>query len=316
MKKQHLLILLAVFVGLFASTKVVEYLGREKGQVKVRDVAKVSADRVDRIEITSQGDPILLQKNGDQWEVTSPVVYPANQAFVQGLVASLSALKSDNIVSTNPENQSSYQVDDAQGTKVVASAGSSELGSLVVGKQSNDGNYTYVRQSGSNDIHAIRGSLRSVFVRPLSEWRDRTILSVSKEVVTKIQVIRSVGENLELVRSGEVWKYSGSTKTINAESIDALLGQTSLLTATGFVDDPTTSGISIETPTLSIILTDQAAKTITLALYAGDKKYYLKKADLDQLFEVGSYVYETFDLTSEALFKPSAAPETVPPTGE
>ena len=149
-------------------------------------LAVIDSIAVDKIEIKSVSSSILLQKNGVEWYLQSPVSYRADQQIVAGFLHDSKSLEVKNVVSNKPEKQSVFQVDSA-GTRVTIYEKGIEKAAFVVGKSTSSYSETYVRRSGSNDVLIVSGASASVFSRSVKEWRDKTIFTTSRDNIKAVR---------------------------------------------------------------------------------------------------------------------------------
>ncbi|HEX9658618.1 MAG TPA: DUF4340 domain-containing protein [Bacteroidota bacterium] len=141
---------------------------------------------VDKIEIQSPKETVVLEKQGGTWSLTKPIQYRADQNSVQKAVGTGKSLGITSPVSTNPEKRNLFQVD-SSGTLVKISSAGSETGVMYIGKTGSSFSNTYVRAAESNDVYLTDGVLSSVFNRPLKDWRDKTIFQRDKSQIKSVR---------------------------------------------------------------------------------------------------------------------------------
>jgi hypothetical protein len=148
--------------------------------------AAVDSLAVDRIEIKSPGSDVVLQKKGVEWFLTVPVCYKADQSNVAMLIHDCKNLEVKNVVSDKPEKHSVFQVD-STGTRVTLFEKGAEKSSFILGKAGSSYSEMYARRSTSNDVDLVSGGSSYVFSRSVKEWRDRTILSMSRDNIKEVR---------------------------------------------------------------------------------------------------------------------------------
>src|SRR5262245_46005259 len=138
-------ILAAVFLVL-ALALVVQRIQRRQVVVSApAETLKVDPDRVTRLRIERHGEkPVVLERVAGSWKITAPVEYRANEQAVTAILDALKSLQLEDVISTNPKNQGTYQVD-STGTRVLAQEGDKTALEIVVGKNTPDFGHTYVR---------------------------------------------------------------------------------------------------------------------------------------------------------------------------
>ena len=187
---------------------------------------------VDKIEITSVNGKVAMEKKGGEWFLDEPVAYRANQASVTGVIHQAKNLAVKEIVSSNPDKRSIFQVD-STGTLVKIFQNGQEHSAFVVGKPTQSYSETYVRRDGSNDVVIVEGAVSFSFSKPAKDWRDKTVLNIPKENIKTISY-QYTGENFALTLHDSVWMV-GSAQA-KATEVNSLLSSLSNLQADDFVD--------------------------------------------------------------------------------
>lgn len=225
MKKTNL-ILLGVFVILILVFLLVN-VGEKKSQRASIPDQFFTADsaQIDKIIVKkNMDDPVTLQKRGNDWYVTDPVDYPANNDFVFSMLDRAVDLEAAALISSNPEKQSLYQVD-STGTDIQFFQGGTLKEHLIVGKTGSSA-MTFMRKADSDDVFSIEGYLVSVFSRRAPDWRDKSITKFDKEELQSVRlstkedeltISRSLDnpENWDLLKAGDDEIYFGKSETVN-----------------------------------------------------------------------------------------------------
>ena len=127
-----------------------------------------------RSKSSASGDTVVLEKQGDGWMLTSPMRYRADQNVVTAAVGKGKSIEVKNVVSSNPEKQSVFQVD-STGPLVQMYAAGTVVAGFRVGKPSASYTETYVRKEGSNDVYLADGMFNYLFAHQPKDWRDKSI---------------------------------------------------------------------------------------------------------------------------------------------
>lgn len=249
MKKNLILIgILIVLVGAF-------FLLNRSDKASQRahipdDLFAVDSASISKIEIHRPNDPdtVLLEKRGAEWYVTAPVDYPANQTNVENLLSRLGNLNIVTRISSNPENQSQFQVDSTGTAVKVYEANQMKL-DFVVGKSSGGG-MTYVRQSDSDDVYSLNTMLSANINRRAQDWRDRMIIEFDSENLQSVTLQQGTevltvtksdeGEGIwNLTREGDPEMYYG-----NDTNIQRMVNSLRRFSTLRFVDNPDSAQIA------------------------------------------------------------------------
>lgn len=141
---------------------------------------------VDKIEITSPSNSVVLEKQAGVWMLTSPIRYKADEIIVTTLVGKGRKIEISNTISTNPEKQGVYQVD-STGTLVKIYERGALKAAFHVGKASPSYTETYVRLDGSNDVQLAREILGSTFNKQTKDWRDKSIFKMDESAIKNVK---------------------------------------------------------------------------------------------------------------------------------
>ena len=134
---------------------------------------------VDKIEIKTPSFSLVLEKRGAEWFITQPINYKADQDFIGQIIHQIKNLEMKSIVSSKPEKQSVFQVDQS-GTQVKLYEKGIEKASFVLGKTAANYTESYVRKLNSDDVLLVEGTFSYTFNRPVNDWRDKNYLHDTK----------------------------------------------------------------------------------------------------------------------------------------
>ncbi len=294
MKTKQLLILGAIFVVLAIVILLFENpFGQSEYEKKVETATPLfpnfNEEQVMKIEITATDETTTLSKQNDSWVVASMDNYPADGEGVTELLSKVTEFKNTQRVSNNPEKQAEFEVDSTGVEAKLIDANGKMLAHLFVGKTTPGFLSSYVRPADSNDVYIAQGYLQSVFDKGTRTWKDRTIFSFNKGIVTQLNII-SPEETLELRLDAEgAWQMikpvAAATK---ATEVDALLTAFSELDTDDFAearDALTEYELDAPQSTISAILNDGTTATLHVGKEE-EGKLYVKRDDKDTVFRL------------------------------
>ena len=294
MKTKQLLILGAIFVVLAIVILLFENpFGQSEYEKKVETATPLfpnfNEEQVMKIEITATDETTTLSKQNDSWVVASMDNYPADGEGVTELLSKVTEFKNTQRVSNNPEKQAEFEVDSTGVEAKLIDANGKMLAHLFVGKTTPGFLSSYVRPADSNDVYIAQGYLQSVFDKGTRTWKDRTIFSFNKGMVTQLNII-SPEETLELRLDAEgAWQMikpvAAATK---ATEVDALLTAFSELDTDDFAearDALTEYELDAPQSTISAILNDGTTATLHVGKEE-EGKLYVKRDDKDTVFRL------------------------------
>jgi hypothetical protein len=242
-------------------------------------LASIDSLTVDKIIIKGFANSMVLQRNGVEWYLQSPVTYRADQSTVAGFLHDTKILEVKNVVSNKPEKHSVFQVD-STGTLITIFEKGVEKAAFVLGKPTSTYSEMYARRSGSNDVLILSSASPSDFLRPVKEWRDKTILSVARDLIKEVHY--QYGDTtFVLALKDSAWTIG---KDSTQESVlNNLLSSLSNVQADDFVDT------LVQRPPKITAQIAYAGKQLSFFFLKQGEKYLVQSSASPQWFEMLSW---------------------------
>lgn len=234
---------------------------------------------VDKIEITAQGSPVVLQKKGVEWFLESPVSYRADQSAVAELLHDMNTLEVRSTVSSKPEKHGVFQVD-STGTTVKVHEKGSEKASFVIGKMGSTYTELYARRSLSDDVVAVSGASPTTFSKAVKEWRDRTIAAPGRDAIKEVRY--QYGDTTFILAFRDSAWMVGKDST-EEWAVNNLISSLSNVQADDFRDSSTSR---LSKPTAQITY---AGTQLTFFYVKEGDKYVVQSSSTPQMFEMQSW---------------------------
>lgn len=317
MNKSRLLIAVAVLIGLSVAVVMTRRSHQAESTLEkpTASVPKLKKEELTAIEITRPGQPpIVLQKQSDKWRMSAPVAADTAEAAVESVVDKLADLDVTSVAATRKENHQRLEVDPSHAIHVVAKGGEKVLADLHIGASKSGG--TMVRVEGSDDVLALRGSIRHLFDREVKDFRDRDVTDIDNKELSAIAISSAKG-NFKFVRDGEKWAQAPGEKPLanfDPEKVPSFLNTAAHLYATDFADakdDDSVTGLS--TPASRVTLTKQDGTVVELLVgkqHVGAQDYYLRSsAKPDVIYRVSNFNAERLIADAKLFEKDPKAPE-------
>lgn len=291
----------AVFAGL-AIVAFVLLRQPEKGTRSgdgPRPFPKVAAGGIDTLEITKGGATTIVTRTGDDYKVTAPVAYAADKDGAKQAFDTLENLEFDGIVTDQAAKHGDLEVG-PDSVRVVAKKGATVVADFRVGKVANSA--TMIRVEGKNEVWQAIGFLKYQFDKDASAWRDKSIVTFEQNDAEKIEVATARGDKILLekppVPDGGVgagdWRVISSTVKVDPLDTTIATGMLSALYAwktNDFADAATPAETGLANPALTVTITVKGGKqhTVQIGNKKGEDDYYVKNAELPQVFLVKKY---------------------------
>lgn len=222
------------------------------------DTSAVQAIQIDRLDRPT----VRLERTSAGWSVAptdTSVTYPASARSVNQLLSILPSLQVSAVATRQPDKHPRYGVD-STGTKVtMLGADDEQLGQLLVGRtqfqRSQSGGrrrnpmrrrrgtpITYVRSPNKPDVYSVEQSLRSITSRSAEDWRDRTIWTVDRTRIQRVDFRYPADSSFtarrvprgDTARTPDAWVSAGDT--LSQSSVSSMLRTLSSPRADGFVE--------------------------------------------------------------------------------
>ena len=235
MKKNNIILLVVFIVFVIIAVWILQKPGETS--VSVSDSAmlvNLDSAKIDKIEVKSRFSNFSVEKQNDKWMLTKPVKYLADKNHINYVLGLCSNMKIENFVSSNPKKQSLFMVD-SNGANVKFYENGKLKADLIIGKQGDGYQNTYVRLKNSNDVVLVSGALTFLFYTPVKMWRDRTITDLNKNDIKQISFQYSKKEYV-LQKQDSLWTLNGNK--FEDSKAKELLRRLSHLTADDFLDNP------------------------------------------------------------------------------
>ncbi len=277
-----LILLIVAFMALSRTEK-----NAERGHLS-NEIVAVDSAAVSKIEIKRPEDAetVVLEKRGNDWFVTAPIDYKANQSFVANILDKTSKLKIVAQVTNNPESYGQFKAD-SSGTSVKIYEGAAQKADWIVGQSRNS--VTFFRAAKAKDVVSVDGYLPSLFNRKPVDWRDKTIASFEKEQLQSIKLTVGAetltlnkrpggGEEWDLLRAGDGETYYGKIDRIN-QIVNALWKFNTI----DFKDKPDETMLAkFAAPDSTVLISLSTGAQITLHFAPEDEtgnRYLVKRTD-------------------------------------
>lgn len=230
------------------------------------ELVKIDTAQVSKVLIDAKGKHLELLKENSGWKVSvgNGKYAPAQKSSVKGALNSLLAVKPSRVVAKKSEKWKDYQVDSA-GTRVQVFEGGKNTLDLVIGRFGFDQQamrqqqmmggrggmqqfYTYVRLKNEDEVYAADQFMGMSLSTDASGFRNKKLLSLTKDSVTTIQFNYPADSSFVLNKTGNKWKVFD--QPADSASMADYLSEIRYLSSSKFVDDvPPTALVS---PTLSL----------------------------------------------------------------
>ncbi len=317
--KRNTLILLLIALGLGLAVYFLEYKPgkpRDEEEKSSKPAWEVKREEIASIELRRNGETILFRQDGDKWVIEAPLKAAAGESAINSLVNDLTSPQVEREFAASTEDLKGFGLDPAAiRLEMKLKNGQSKV--IEIGAKDVIGNSAYARLGGGSNgglnVSMIGLSLLTSSDKPLSEFRDRTLIGGTQTDLSQATFVNSSG-SFELTRENDVWRITRPAAIDADESeISTLLSGITSAEASEFVseNDAEAAKFGLDQPgtVFTTKLTSGTQKSISIGARVGDD-YYARVSDKPQIFKVTASLFDKletklFRLKSKAFIKVS-----------
>jgi hypothetical protein len=303
---RSLLVIAVVLAGLGAYIYFVESkkpqgleanLGPKIFSVKPDAIAEVSVK-------AGNGDLTTLKKVGGQWQIVEPVVVPADEAEVSGVVTNIASVDNMRTVVENASDLAQFGLAPPRIEVSFKTADGKQAGRLLIGDKTATLGDLYAKLPNEKKVFLVAGSFESTFNRTTFDLRQKTVLAFERDKVERLDVQRAAGE-VALARQGGEWAL---VKPIAAPAdygtVEGMLGrlQTAQMKAITAQEAPDLRPYGLDKPDATITVGMGSSRaTLLLGAKADGATVYAKDASRPMVFTVESSLLTDLEKPADQL---------------
>ena len=230
------------------------------------------------VRIAGPVETVSLQTSGGRWTVNG---YRADSISVLRLQGALFAAEVGGVVANNPNNHARMGLVTDSAWAVDFTLADGATVSLLVGGSGPIAPSAYVRLPDEDAVVVVSGDFRPSVVRPLLDWRDKTILRVDSTAV--VQLVMETDERTYVTeRTDNTWSVEG--EPANSITVAGVLQELSDLLASGFVEE---DGEVFEDNRRRVIALDASGDTLGVVVITGEATtQHARTPGSDYVFEI------------------------------
>jgi hypothetical protein len=285
---------------------------REKATAEKDRVWKgVESKDVEEVTVTRKGETLQLKKAGDAWQLAAPVQSRAESQPVQDLVTSLATLRVEREIEASPSKPGDFGLETPAAEIRFTAKGQSHR--VRLGAKNPTGLWVYAQLEDKPAVVLVPDSLLRDAQKPVSDFRDRTVLAFERGAVKGLEVKTPGGQAVAAERKGgDDWQLAGPGAVgADREQISALLEKLKAAKIKEFVTEPPPASKTPDPYGLdrALVLTlwvgeekDRAAKTLRLGKPQPEKKaVYAQREGDATVFTVDEELVKAVPTSASAL---------------
>jgi hypothetical protein len=180
---------------------------REKTESRKGRVFAADTGDVTQVTLKRPSETVALKREGEGWQMSAPLSARADKGPVEEVITNVLTSKIDREIAAAPTSPAEFGLDKPAAEVTLALKGGKQLG-LLLGAKSPTGVWVYAQERGKPNVFVIGDSVLRDATRPVSDFRDKTILAFDRPQVTGLEIVtREDTIVLEPVESSR-WKLT------------------------------------------------------------------------------------------------------------
>lgn len=254
-------------------------------------ILKLDENSITKVELKKRDTPaIVLIKAGSQWKITEPKPLGADQTTVSSMLSTVSSLNSDRLVDEKSSELRRYGLDHPS-LELDITDKDNKNQRLLLGDDTPAGNAVYAALTGDPRVFTIAGYNRTALDKSLNDLRDKRLLTVSPDRVSRIEITGKNGD-IEFGHNKNEWqilkpKPMRADSYVVSELVRKLTDARMDLSGSEATAKAADSAFAHGTPVATVKLTDESA-TEQLQLHKNKDLYYAKSNVVEGAYKVNS----------------------------
>jgi hypothetical protein len=261
-------------------------------------ILKLDEGSITKVELKDKDAPpiVLAKSNSGSWQITAPKQYSADTANVSSTLSSLSSLNSERVIEDKAADLKPYGLD-PPAVEVDVTEKDNKSQKLLLGDDTPAGSGVYAMLVGDPRIFTIASFSKSSINKSLNEFRDKRLLQVNVDQVSRIELLRK-SQTIEFGRTKDTWQIL-QPKPLRADGFQVSQLMQKLTDAkmdlTGpNTDKETASAFNAGTQVATAKLTDSSG-TQSLQIKKNKDNYYAKSSAVDGVYKVNADLAQSLD---------------------
>ena len=250
-------------------------------------ILKLDENSITKLELKKKNNPaILLTKNGSDWKIIEPKPFAADQTAVSSMLSTISSLGSERLVDENSTNLQRYGLQQPS-LEIDISEKDNKIQRLLLGDDTLAGSAVYAALADGSRIFTIAGYNRSSLDKSLNDLRDKRLLTVNPDNVSRLEIAGRNGE-IEFGHNKDEWQIL-KPKPMRADSfaVSELVRKLTEARMDFSASGANDSGFTHGSPVATVTITDETS-TQQLQIRKNKESDYAKSSVGDGAYKINS----------------------------
>src|SRR5262249_10952812 len=161
---------------------------------------------VNQLTLKRSSESVELKREGDGWQMVSPLRARADKGPVEEVVSNALTSKIDREIAAAPASPAEFGLDKPAAEITMTLKDGKQLG-LLLGAKSPTGVWVYAQERGKPNVFVIGDSVLRDAQRPLADFRDKSILAFDRQQVTGLEIVTR-DDTMALEPADNRWKLT------------------------------------------------------------------------------------------------------------
>lgn len=288
------LILLVIGLGLGAYIYFVERHRPPAEERNAETLEKVFPD-LDAAKITeltvkaASGATTTLEKEGETWQIVSPIQTAADESELSSITSNLSTLEVQRVVIEKPKDVAQYGLAEPRVQVTFQVSGQPKPHELLLGEKTATGGDLYARVDGAPRVILVPAGLETTFDRDTFALRDKRVLTFGPDKVDRLD-ITSASWQLQLAKKADTWRMAKPwSARVDSGTVESLIGSLASGQMKALIagDAKTLDTYGLDDPAVTVTLhSGSTSASLLLGRDADDEGVYAKDASRPMVFTV------------------------------
>jgi len=250
---------------------------KKSAEEETKALFSVKPDDVTSLVLKSGDQEMRFEKKSGTWEILHPVRSSGDAFALTRLLNRLTGLKSLRVIAESPKNLSEFGLHQPEVT--LAFRAGDQDSTLFIGHISPIEKGYYVAKGGDGKVYFISGDDKRALDRPLTELRDKKLLTLKTDLVQRV-IIERKGERWVLHKKEGKWIFEGHEDLkLDPEKVEVFVRPTLWAEAQSFENEDTTDlkPYGLDAPQARVSVSDE---------HQTEEIIYGKEAPPDRIFAV------------------------------
>ena len=256
---------------------------REKAESRKGRVFTAETADVTQLTLKRPTESIEVKREGDAWQMATPIRARADRGPVEEVITNALTSKIDREIAAAPPSLADFGLDKPAAELTMTLKDGKRL-ALLMGAKSPTGVWVYAKERDKPNVFVIGDSVLRDATRPVSDFRDKTILAFDRPQVTGLEIVTRE-DTLALEPAENRWKLTRPVAlSADAETVGGFLEKLGAAKVKEFAAEapPSLEPYGLDKPWRVTLTTgkdkDRASRTLLIGKADAGKGVYAMRA--------------------------------------